>query len=672
MLKTGGVMVKWRLSEESTPQKPGRSGSSGSSKAGSLWAGYPVVYILRWWCPYTSGAVTSVTDRARTKLQGCPSGICPGSKCHFMVAAVNVHGSRGFSRVSPFIKKFLTPSPPLHLEQVGTRLHQGGQVDVTIQWQPPVHTDGLPVFKFQVFWSDHLPPASPSYMRFHMYRRVLDADKTTFVLQSLRPGTIYFVQVRAVVRWKGRQKRGELASTYIETYSPPEPHASHSEEEAGEWEEEEDGESGLIQSVTVSQTFYHHTVLKATLTWTLRPDKSARKYLIYWRAETCARSDHRKLHRRLETSATSHDRRFVLYNLQPECEYAVRVHPVNKRDRTGTATVASFLTPPCHAIHVQQGEPPVCHTADPPGQVQGLHSETSGCRTVIRWERPSSGADDVDSYDVMWGETEPGVFTSTVIYTSVLGEVSVPANASRLEVGRLRSGQHYSVQVWARSSVGGTGAPAVLHLTAPPPSSHGPCPVPTHGSQSPVDKEEKDGGGDADDDRPGDGGGGGGRVVVGGGGGERGADHLTTSQGTSPVGTTSSRKDLTDSGGHRESGGGDAGDGEQSQQQRKDRAEGNDPRGVGTLGQNPFNAHTGHVTVTGGGSLAVGMAGSSNPTTTTSSSSWSSSFKPSAAPVDEPGVTGSGWAIHASLWTELACCMFGLMVMLMLLHVCVY
>ncbi|KAL8620788.1 hypothetical protein ACOMHN_043831 [Nucella lapillus] len=227
MLKTGGVMIKWSLDNSSSSPGPDSS-SSGKGKAGVLWAGSPVVYILRWWCPYTSGAVTSVTDRARTKLQGYPSGIYPGSKCHFMVAAVNSHGSRGFSRVSPYIKKFLTPSPPLHLDQVRSRLHKDGLVDVTVQWQPPVYTDGLPIFKYQVFWSDHLPEASPSYMRFHMYRRVLDADQTTFVLQSLRPGTLYFVQVRAVVRWKGRQKRGELASAYIETYSPPQPPTPHS------------------------------------------------------------------------------------------------------------------------------------------------------------------------------------------------------------------------------------------------------------------------------------------------------------------------------------------------------------------------------------------------------------------------------------------------------------
>ncbi|KAL8620786.1 hypothetical protein ACOMHN_043829 [Nucella lapillus] len=210
-------------------------------------------------------------------------------------------------------------------------------------------------------------------------------------------------------------------------------------------------------------------VLKSWI-FSASPDKSARKYLIYWRAETCARNDHRKLHRRLETSATSHDQRFILYNLQPECEYAVRVHPVNRRGLTGAATVTNFITPPCHVIDVRQGEPPTCHTADPPGQVEGLHSETSGCVTLIRWQPPSSQADDVEGYDVMWGETEAGVFSrSTVIYTSPPRQLSVAANVSVLEVGGLRGGQHYSVQVRARSAAGSS-PPALLHLTASHPA----------------------------------------------------------------------------------------------------------------------------------------------------------------------------------------------------------
>lgn len=44
------------------------------------------------------------TDQTKMRLKGYPTGIYPGAKCHFMVASVNTHGSRGFSKVAPYIK----------------------------------------------------------------------------------------------------------------------------------------------------------------------------------------------------------------------------------------------------------------------------------------------------------------------------------------------------------------------------------------------------------------------------------------------------------------------------------------------------------------------------------------------------------------------------------------
>ena len=76
LLQTGGVLVKWgpqdsedkRRSDKQGGRTGGRrTGSSrtggsrtGSSRTGGERDDSPVVYILRWWCPYTSGAITAV------------------------------------------------------------------------------------------------------------------------------------------------------------------------------------------------------------------------------------------------------------------------------------------------------------------------------------------------------------------------------------------------------------------------------------------------------------------------------------------------------------------------------------------------------------------------------------------------------------------------------------
>ncbi|KAK7486906.1 hypothetical protein BaRGS_00021877, partial [Batillaria attramentaria] len=466
LLKTGGVLVKWEVPRPHT----GRD---------VIW---PVLYIVRWWCPYTSGAVTSITDKRRTKLQGYPTGIYPGTKCHFMVASVNLHGSRGFSKVSPYIKKFLMPSPPLHLDKGDSTLRDG-RVDVTIQWQPPVYTDGLPVHRYQVFWSDSLPRASPNYMRLHMHRRTVSANQHSFVLHSLYPGTIYFVQVRAVVKWKGKNKRGKPASTYIETYAPPQPATRKSTTSesfsllhltprksttnpSSFQPNDPKGEKTVIARVTVTQTYLHRSVLKANISWTLKPGKRARKYLIYWKAESCAgQPEHRKTRHRIEKSATTH------------CEYAVRVHPVSNRGRTGPASVTSFQTLSCHVTQVLAGQPPECDKTEPPGEVQGLYSETTNCVTVVRWAGVS-GSRGVDGYDVKWGETGPTRFSATtVIYITTPHQLQLPANQTSVSLGQLPGRRHYTVQVTARSTAG-VGQTTILHFTVPKRDT--PCDPPRH------------------------------------------------------------------------------------------------------------------------------------------------------------------------------------------------
>ena len=52
----------------------------------------------------------------------------------------------------------------------------------------------------------------------------------------------------------------------------------------------------------------------------------------------------------------------------------------------------------------------------------------SGCITVVRWELPSKRGSHVDAYDIMWGETEAGAFsTATIVYTSAPHQVTLPA-----------------------------------------------------------------------------------------------------------------------------------------------------------------------------------------------------------------------------------------------------
>ncbi|RUS86003.1 hypothetical protein EGW08_006215, partial [Elysia chlorotica] len=201
--KDGGLLVEW-------------------DKSRDVEFTSPVIYILRWWCPYTSGARYSITTKLRTRLGGYPDGVHPAVRCNYMVASVNIRGSQGFTQPIGYLKKFLHPSPPLNLERTTRKLHDG-KVDVTIRWQAPQFTDGLDVDRYVVFWSDGLPKAGKSYMRLHMNRKIVKQGKTSYTIPSLEPGIMYFVQVRAIVDWRGKSIRGQPASTYIDSFTAPLP-----------------------------------------------------------------------------------------------------------------------------------------------------------------------------------------------------------------------------------------------------------------------------------------------------------------------------------------------------------------------------------------------------------------------------------------------------------------
>lgn len=58
------------------------------------------------------------------------------------------------------------------------------------------------------------------------------------------------------------------------------------------------------------------------------------------------------------------DEQFSLYNLQPECEYAVSVQPVSHTGRKGPPVVTSFQTLPCRLIAARDDQQPRCEGRD--------------------------------------------------------------------------------------------------------------------------------------------------------------------------------------------------------------------------------------------------------------------------------------------------------------------
>ncbi|XP_041356783.1 anosmin-1-like [Gigantopelta aegis] len=425
----------------------------------------PVFYIVRWWRTFSHSVNSKITDRPLLKIRHIP----PSSSISVIVASVNVHGSRGFTRVKTYIKQITKPSEPNNFDETGFKVHDS-TVDVTIEWQPPSRTDGLPVARYQVFWSDGLPAASPSYQRLNMYRKSVSPDQNHFILRNLTLGTRYFVQVLATIRWRGKIHRGRRASMYILTYRPPK-----SAEELGQVHR---GGKPKVESpvydVQVDETFYHDGTLKASISWKTIHGTPIEKFLIYWNVVKCPRKFKELMmsHFAKTHDATTHKRKFDLFNLHYKCEYEVQIHPVDKTGAMLPSTMTHVKTPACRHISVKGIIKPDCRQQvfQPPGRPPeiGIDVSVDGCviNVLVSWEQPSSYWP-VTGYLVLWGETEAnGDLASHIVYNNSQHKTFISGNTTTLLLQGLDERRHHTAQIWARSRIG-DGPRTVKHFTTP-------------------------------------------------------------------------------------------------------------------------------------------------------------------------------------------------------------
>ncbi|KAK3727299.1 hypothetical protein RRG08_049922 [Elysia crispata] len=445
--KDGGLLVEW-------------------DKSLGIQSSAHIIYILRWWCPYTEGVRYSITTKLRARLSGYPGGVHPAIRCNYMVASINIHGSQGFTKPIGYLKKFLHPSPPLNLERTKRKLHDG-KVDVTVRWQAPEFTDGLDVDRYVVFWSDGLPRAGNSYMRLQMNRKIVKMGKTNYTIPSLEPGIMYFVQVRAVVDWRGKSIRGQPASTYIESFTFPLP----PEEDVGRLREEFLSNS-RVYDIMVDEPVFVDSKLKARASWSLYSDSESavEKYILYWTLDVCdGEAKHRKTPSRLIQEAETQKQEFDLFGLESGCVYELTIHTASFFGDRGEGQKQFFRTPPClktkgrtdKVVCQSKASPP-----SPPRAVEVTFQPTCACQAVVSWQRPDLSAD-MAAYSVRWGQSrKQDVSSLAVVYNAEPYSINVSGSHSQACMNLLRPGTHYTVQVYTHTNTSRS-SPAVRHFTMP-------------------------------------------------------------------------------------------------------------------------------------------------------------------------------------------------------------
>ncbi|KAE8278767.1 Anosmin-1 [Larimichthys crocea] len=325
----------------------------------------PVVYILqrRWnfGIQPSEDTATSWQLVAQATEQGARlSDIRPGRWYQFRVAAVNTHGTRGFTTPSRHIHSNRDPSSPpapTELRVANMSFGPSRAVSARLQWSMPDDPD-VPVHHYKVSWS-WTAVRQPSASSLSKRRKTVRESQVE--LDSMRSNRSYSVEVQAVSYWGQTPLKGPRAILHFSTQrsttaAPGNP-------------------AGDI--LDVGTPFFQDGQLRVHVYWRSSMDPPVEFYRIQWGPEYCGHNQTRPMEK------ISTQENFVsLQGLLFSCKYKVILQPVSKKSHP-LAESTSFFTPSCASIQAKSPKPITC-----PGdkvkteKFEGLWKKKKTCRGV--------------------------------------------------------------------------------------------------------------------------------------------------------------------------------------------------------------------------------------------------------------------------------------------------
>ncbi|XP_032474944.1 anosmin-1 isoform X4 [Phocoena sinus] len=186
----------------------------------------PVIYVVqrRWNYgihPSEDDATHWQTVAQTTDERVQLTDIRPSRWYQFRVAAVNVHGTRGFTAPSKHFRSSKDPSAPpapANLRLANSTINSDGSVTVTIVWDLPEEPD-IPVHHYKVFWSWTVSGKSlvPTKKK---RRKTTGGSQNSVTLEPLQPDCDYTVELQAVTYWgQTRLKSAKVSLQFTSTHA---------------------------------------------------------------------------------------------------------------------------------------------------------------------------------------------------------------------------------------------------------------------------------------------------------------------------------------------------------------------------------------------------------------------------------------------------------------------
>ncbi|XP_013862836.1 anosmin-1b [Austrofundulus limnaeus] len=376
----------------------------------------PVIYMLqtRWnvgihpsedqASPWATVAMTLSEDVVLSDLR-------PQRWYQFRVAAINSHGSRGFTTPSKHFISSKDPSPPepptnlresnqtlewasssLTPESTGRSVGTGATVTVLLRWDPPREGD-LPVHNYRITWmSRHIGATHKHTLQTHTHaahnkhmrtaheqgKKETNSMQTRGVqselwLQGLLPATSYILSVQTVAYWGQKRLKSHRAQLVFTTISHTDEDFSNelpsslsepSSPDLASSSSPTQPESPLnpVTSETlrleVAAPHYHDNQLQVKVFWKWpyhARQKHRGPYVLQWRPFTCSTNITSTERATAVVQGTHH----IIKGLQFACKYRIAV--ATKADPRSEA-VAWVTTPTCASIRVKGVKDFTCNT----------------------------------------------------------------------------------------------------------------------------------------------------------------------------------------------------------------------------------------------------------------------------------------------------------------------
>uniref|UniRef100_A0A7N6BIU8 Anosmin 1 n=1 Tax=Anabas testudineus TaxID=64144 RepID=A0A7N6BIU8_ANATE len=363
----------------------------------------------------------------------------------FRVAAVNVHGTRGFTAPSKHFRSSRDPSSPprpTSLRITNLILGDEGLVTARLNWTLPEEPD-IPIHHYKVFWSWTVPTKSMMLSK-KKRRKTTNGAQTWVDLEGLQQNNSYTVELQAVTYWGQVRLKSSKASLHFSTTQNNESVLKSKKEEVSPpGSTLAKRPSGQLE---VGTPFYQDGQLQVR---------------VYWKNRGGMHSNENYIN---------------LPGLLFSCKYKVTVHMLKSKRRSKDEST-TFLTPSCATIqskthkHIRcpgEGVPGVSKVLAKPENLTASFSINEGNITGNFLWRVSRVAPNqrITGFQVTWAEITSESRQNSLPNSIISQSQILPPDHNLLVVSNLRPSTYYRLEVQVITT-GGEGPATVKTFLTP-------------------------------------------------------------------------------------------------------------------------------------------------------------------------------------------------------------